>query len=456
MFPNLQTKQDDIPSDERQKATIDYYLKHAGNLFPMVWRRITKTWNISYKGQQISEHPERKVYLRTLANLSNPSEVRGFLTIGRREDVVVKDIDPSLISMATRLLPNKYDKLVKVGSGKKDLLFAYLDETKREDQSEQGHLIANSEPEQIHYSEFHMSAGERAMLRLSADISKLRNALILIDEIEASLHPGIQERLMLELQRLALRNDLQIVIANHSPVVINSVLVLGRVFLDRIDGEVRVLLRHRDVIQKTLYGSTNEQLSILCEDETAEGILRGIFDYLNPKLNLRVDDINIGRDTSKDKFPEHIEALNKFNKIEDFIFILDGDARGIEKKLTKLSDELGRVINYYFLPSEESPEAWIWDALSNDKAHYSEILGCTLEQLSQYLDDPDRLFESATTNLSETVKHKLENLAETLGRNTADLARKVGEQEAKLEQGSMRLFVEDMKEAVNRWRELTE
>jgi|GEM_PF-389298 len=456
LFPDLRSTQNDIPMDEKPVVSIEYYYKSNGKRFPMLWRRLTKNWNRSHKGQEKLKQPERDVFLRTLSSLSNPAEIRGVLFLGRKDKIVVENIDSSLIAMAARLLPNKYDKLVKVGTSKKDILFAYLDEVQHENPGEQVSLMTNPEPRHVSYSEFHMSAGERAMLRLSADISQLKNALILIDEIEASLHPGLQERLMLELQRLALRNNLQIVIATHSPVVINSVPVPGRVYLDRVDGKVQVLLQHRDIIAKALYGSTNEQLSILCEDETAEGILRGIFDYLNPKLNFRVDDINIGRDTSKDKFSEHIKALNKFNKIEDFIFVLDGDAREIERKLTKLSDELGRAINYYFLPGEEPPEAWIWNALAGDKESYSVILSCTPEQLSRFLDDTKRLYESAATKLSETIKNQLGSLADKLGLSTAVLARKVGEHEAKTQKGAMKGFVDEIKEAVNRWRELTE
>ena len=74
-------------------------------------------------------------------------------------------------------------------------------------------LFAHRAPEEATagaaYSEFHMSAGERAILRLSMDTSKLEDALILIDEIEAGLHPYVQQVLMLELQRLALRNRLR-------------------------------------------------------------------------------------------------------------------------------------------------------------------------------------------------------------------------------------------------------
>jgi predicted ATP-binding protein involved in virulence len=42
-----------------------------------------------------------------------------------------------------------------------------------------------------------MSSGERAILRISKDISGLHDALILIDEVDTGLHPYTQQQVML-------------------------------------------------------------------------------------------------------------------------------------------------------------------------------------------------------------------------------------------------------------------
>ena len=133
------------------------------------------------------------------------------------------------------------------------------------------------------YSEFHMSSGERSILRISKDVSRLENALVLIDEIDTGLHPYTQQQAMLELQRSALRQNLQIVVATHSPVVLDSVPPEARIFLDRDEstGQVRRAPPHRDVFRKALYGRSGDRLFILCEDAVAEGVLRGEFDVLN-------------------------------------------------------------------------------------------------------------------------------------------------------------------------------
>ena len=86
-----------------------------------------------------------------------------------------------------------------------------------------------------------MSSGERAILRISKDISGLHDALILIDEVDTGLHPYTQQQVMLELQRIALRQQLQIIVASHSPVVLDSVPPDARIFLDRDDRSVQPL-----------------------------------------------------------------------------------------------------------------------------------------------------------------------------------------------------------------------
>jgi predicted ATPase len=157
------------------------------------------------------KQPQRDLYLRTLASLASPSEVRSILQMGN-QDFQQQELNADLIAFAHRVLPFKYRGVKLLTIKGKDLLFA------------------NREDSQSSYSEFHMSAGERALLRISKDISRLKNALILIDEIEAGLHPFTQQQVMLELQRLALRNNLQIIVTSHSSVVLESVPAEGRIF----------------------------------------------------------------------------------------------------------------------------------------------------------------------------------------------------------------------------------
>ena len=239
LFPNFIDPGGRAMSDSVEPTELEFDYVHGGTPYAMAWRR-GKSWNRSFLGRKGGRQPERGVYLRTLANLTNPSEVRGLLQLARKP-FETREIGADLLVFAHRILPRRYRHLSVIRSGLRDLLFAELD--------------ADAE---TRYSEFHMSSGERAVLRISQDVSALDGALVLIDEVEAGLHPYTQQQTMLELQRLALRGRLQIVVASHSPVVLDSVPPEARIFLDR-DGETEDVVlapAYRDIFQKALYGQS--------------------------------------------------------------------------------------------------------------------------------------------------------------------------------------------------------
>jgi predicted ATPase len=431
MFPDFQRAKH--PADHRHQTAFEFYYIHHGQRQRMRWTRGTN-WNRSYLGLKEGRQPERQVYLRTLANLSNPSEVRSVLQMGRF-DLAEEEVTADLLAFAHRILPLRYRRLIHLSRKNKDLLFA-----ERED----GQAAT--------YSEFHMSAGERAILRLSRDLSQLSNALVLIDEIEAGLHPLTQQQLLLELQRLALRNDLQIVVTTHSPVVLDCVPPEGRIFLERTDGNVVVQPPYRDLIQNAFYGHSLEKLYILCEDEVAEALLRGVLDVLNPRLNLLHSDLEVGRDTGKDEFPQHVRALAKFGKLSDFLLVLDGDARPVESRVRQAAQDFGQPIRLLFLPGNETPETWIWGRLARASGDYAREFGLPPERFRQLLEHYDQTFAGAADTPVRIAKQKLELLAEELRRETSELCRAVGRLEAARESSGLDVFTADLKAEIESWR----
>ena len=434
LFPNFAGGGTDF-QDTQEKTEIELHYLDRGERVSMLWRR-GKSWNRSYMGRKKGKQPERKLYLRTLANLTSPSEVRSILRLSQNPletQVVTED----MLILAHRVLPYRYSNLIKITAQSKDLLFAEL---------------ARGEESNASYSEFHMSAGERAILRISMDLSNLRDALVLIDEIEAGLHPYTQQRAMLEFQRIALRNNLQIIVASHSPVVLESVPEEGRLFLDREEetGYVRLAPPHRDIIQKALYGQSRDQLSILCEDDIAEGILLGFMDVLNVKLGLRHDDFKIGRDTGKTEFASHVKILCKFEKMSNFIFILDGDAKDMETKLESIASKHGQSANVLFLPGNGSPEQWIWGTLKNSHSTYAEELG--MPDLLQNINNIEKMVEGVVRQ-NKPVKVALSELAETTERNKTEIARIVGKIEAQNPNGEVRVFLAEFEERLKAWRQ---
>ena len=303
------------------------------------------------------------------------------------------------------------------------------------------------------YSEFHMSSGERTILRISKDISRLENAMVLVDEVETGLHPYTQQQALLELQRIALRRSLQIIVATHSPVVLDSVPPEARIFLDRDEatGQVRRTPAYRDIFQKALYGTSRDQLSILCEDAVAEGVIRGVLDVLNVELGLLHGDVVIGRNTGRDEFPGHVSTLAKFDKLSDFILVLDGDSRALEDRLQAVAERHGHAVQLLFLPGDGPPEQWLWDRVRKRPDDYAAKLGLTATDMQKSMNDLERLFDGAVQR-HDVAKVTIAALADRLDRTVPDVARIVGQREA--ERNAIPELLGGLKTLIGRWRQL--
>ena len=421
--------------DVRQEVTIEFnYLTLDGQL-SMRWRR-GKGWNRSFLGRKNASQPERQLYLRTLSNLSNPSEVRSVLNMSRlKSQPEETPLTVAQIEFAHQMLPFRYSEVVDISSGNKNLLFA-------------------AQESGTTYSELHMAAGERAILRLSQEITQLKGALVLIDEVEAGLHPWVQQLLMLHLQQLALRNDLQIIVTSHSPVVLDSVPLNGKIFLDRDDvsGEVAVRPAYRDIIQNALYGRCNEMLKLLCEDDIAEGILEGIFDFLLPNEGMNREAIRIGRDTGVNQFPIHAETLRKFGQIQNTVFVLDGDQRNSDIAL-KIQNAAKYTVSILFLPGNGSPESWIWDRLKYIPDTEIKRLGNTRAGLTNLMNQLDAIYSSASDPPSEIAKNKFRSLSDNLRREASEICRIVARLETDQRESDIRPLADELQGILRQWRE---
>ncbi len=419
--------------DEKRAVTIEFDYATPDGRRSMRWRR-AKGWNRSFLGRKNASQPERPVYLRTLSNLSNPSEARGVLSMSQRSSPAQeRPLTASQIEFAQQLLPFRYAEVVDLSSGNKNLLFAA---------QERGPA----------YSELRMAAGERAILRLAQEIAQRSGVLVLIDEVEAGLHPWVQQLLMLQLQQLALRNDLQIIVTTHSPVVLDSVPANGRIFLDRGEsGRVTVQQAHVDVVQDALYGRSREVLNLLCEDDAAQAVVQGVLDHVVPKRRIRGDSVRIGRDTGADEFPAHAAAFRKFGQITNFVFILDGDQRdsGIDERIR---EQAGRAVPALFLPGREAPEAWVWERLRQAAGPMAVGLSVDPGELSSRLDRLDAVYDTASDRPAAIAKAKLRGLGEVLRREAADICRTVARLEAERPESDLQPFAEGLETVLLQWR----
>ena len=143
LFPDFTSRQPGVSSDARQPTTIEFHYRYRGDRVSMTWTR-GRSWKRSFTNSD-GQQPERPVYLRTLANLTNPSEVRGVLQLGRKQ-VETEEVAAGLLIFAHRILPWRYRNMTLVSGPANDLLFAELEGLG-----------------ETSYSEFHMSSGERSI-----------------------------------------------------------------------------------------------------------------------------------------------------------------------------------------------------------------------------------------------------------------------------------------------------
>ncbi len=124
----------------------------------------------------------------------------------------------------------------------------------------------------VRYSNFHQGAGEDSILDLIALLNEIpQQSLVIIDEVEASLHPQAQRGLVTELLRLAHDKKLQIIMSTHSPYVLEQLPSIARVFISVDRNSEREVLYGvtPDFALNLMDNEQHEELDIYCEDEEA-------------------------------------------------------------------------------------------------------------------------------------------------------------------------------------------
>jgi predicted ATPase len=227
------------------------------------------------------------------------------------------------------------------------------------------------------YSGFHQGAGEIILAEL-LQVEIQQNSIVLIDEIESSLHPRLQRRLIRDLAELARRLELQIVVTTHSPFV-----------LDELPSEARAQIMWSGNGHRTImYGITPEfamtkmddvpqfECDLYVEDERAERMLIEVVvaHSTNPDFILRCRTIKYGT-ASVGQSLGIMAIQNRFPR-PSFVF-LDGDQANSPGCAN--------------LPGEDAPERVVFEALKAKnwlkvseriKRDYSEVADACSQAMS--------------------------------------------------------------------------
>jgi predicted ATPase len=212
----------------------------------------TKRW------RGMPRRPIRRVFFLDVSRTQPIDTLIGYGKIAKQSVFLGKgeSLNPEYLGILSRVLGVSYDAALTY--------------------AQEGKKVGVLEVSSSTYSNFHQGAGEDATADLITILQDVpRNSLVVIDEIESSLHPRAQRRLMTELLDLAYSKRLQFILSTHSPYIFEQLPAEARVFIG-IDNS-----RNRQII----YGTTAEfaltmmddvfhsELTVYCEDTTSATVV---------------------------------------------------------------------------------------------------------------------------------------------------------------------------------------
>lgn len=238
----------DTPFEKISGAVLRYAYKKGNQHIEGTVRKPTNRW----RGNP--DRPEREVRYVDLRRTQPVSARTGYAQLLKRgvlEDVNEAFDQPKLSRLST-ILGKKYED-------------AGISTTDAGGDKPVPVLSANG----LRYSGFHQGAGEITAAELLA-LQYPRYSLILIDEIETSLHPRAQRRLMRDLATIARMNELQIILTTHSPYVLEELPDEARIYLmEGYSGKNPVVGVSPDFAMTRMDEETHPECDIYVEDNRA-------------------------------------------------------------------------------------------------------------------------------------------------------------------------------------------
>lgn len=124
------------------------------------------------------------------------------------------------------------------------------------------------------YSGFHGGAGETTMLEfLSNEIPE--HSLVIIDEIETSLHPRAQRRLMRDIAEICRNKELQIILSTHSPYILDELPEESRMYIwEGASGREIMRGVSPEFAMTKMDLEQHPECDVYVEDEVAQTMLR--------------------------------------------------------------------------------------------------------------------------------------------------------------------------------------
>lgn len=221
------------------------------------------------------------------------------------------------------------------------------------------------------YSGFHQGAGEIAAAELLA-AEYPRYGLVLIDEIETSLHPRAQRRLMRDLATVARLKEIQIIVSTHSPFILNELPERARIYiLNSTSGRRVVTGVSAEFAMTKMDEDTHPECDVYVEDERSSAFLNELLIALEPDISDRVTFIPFGAAS-----------------VGNALGTMKSEDRFRNRSLVFLDGDQSEAAGCHLLPGEDAPERVVFERLAdigwgNVAERIGRAFADTLDALSQ-------------------------------------------------------------------------
>jgi len=266
----------DTQWDRVDGVTIKYAIKQGdANLSYRISKK-TSRWNFG------ENRPKRKVFYQDISRTLPLDATAGYTRIAKmgKAETASQNISSEGVVSLSHVLGKSYASA----------RFAKTDVSK--------HPVGLLTRAFGEFSQYHQGAGEDSVLDLFRMLETIpQTSLLIIDEVEASLHPKSQRRLIDYLMKLSRTKRCQVVVSTHSPYV-----------LEQLPQEARVLLVPGNQGTNVIYGASvdfamsrmddeaHPEMVVYVEDREAEIWLREILasDGTRPQVVDRLDICPVG------------------------------------------------------------------------------------------------------------------------------------------------------------------
>ena len=193
-------------------------------------------------------------------------------------------------------------------------------------------------------------------------------SLILIDEIETSLHPSAQRRLIRDLATVSRTKKVQFIVTTHSPYILDELPSYARIQIINDSGERRIVLGVSSEFALSYMDDVlHPEMDIYVEDDVAKILTEEIIAAIDLPILKRVQIISFGS-------AQVGKALGLMNAQKRFprptLVILDGDQEQSE----------GCIL----LPGTDAPERQIYNDLN--KINWLDITTHLYRSYSDFVD----------------------------------------------------------------------